>query len=111
MRSRPSRERRAADESIEVGTYFSNFYGGSLVGSSDLAEVSRILNDQKQALHFDGEVKWQKVTRNYLSKYEAVDDDLLRSCYGRKDQGPRDVHPESVRSGRPERRAARRLLL
>lgn len=61
-----------ADESISDGEYFSNFYGGCLVESKDLAEVERRLNDKKRSLNLHGEVKWQKVTEAYLGKYESL---------------------------------------
>lgn len=61
-----------ADESVSEGEYFSNFYGGSLVESKDLREVERELNEKKQALNLHREVKWQKVSATYLSKYEEL---------------------------------------
>jgi hypothetical protein len=60
------------DESDKEGKYFSNFYGGALVRSTDLAQVIQRLEDAKLAQNFFGEVKWQKVTSNYLDKYKAL---------------------------------------
>lgn len=57
------------DESEKDGRYFSNFYGGVLVRSTDLHDVIASLEACKQRLNLYGEVKWQKVTRNYLDKY------------------------------------------
>jgi len=58
-----------ADESLKDGRYFSNFYGGVLVGSSQHDKVTRRLNDLKAELGFHGEVKWSKVTDQYLTRY------------------------------------------
>lgn len=60
------------DESDRAGKYFSNFYGGALVRSTDLSAVIRRLEAAKHKLNFSGEVKWQKVTENYLEKYKAL---------------------------------------
>lgn len=63
-----------SDESEKEGTYFANFYAGALVVGSDLAEIEAVLNARKRDLHLDHEIKWQRVTANYLSKYiEMVD--------------------------------------
>lgn len=42
------------------------------MGATDYVPVIDRLNAQKQALNLHGEVKWQKVTANYLSKYETL---------------------------------------
>ncbi len=60
------------DESDKDGQFFSNFYGGVLVGSSQYERITRRLNLLKEELHLFGEVKWQKVTSVYLEKYEAL---------------------------------------
>lgn len=62
------------DESIRDGAYYSNFYGGVLVSASNYEPVSARLNALKQKLNLLGEVKWQKVTANYLDKYKALID-------------------------------------
>ncbi|MCB1099843.1 MAG: DUF3800 domain-containing protein [Verrucomicrobiae bacterium] len=62
------------DESDREGDYFSNFYGGVLVRSSDLADVIKRMEGCKLAENLFGEIKWQKVTGNYLIKYKAVMD-------------------------------------
>lgn len=62
------------DESDKDGKYFSNFYGGALVRSSDLHAVIARLEARKQELNLFREVKWQKVTANYLEKYIALMD-------------------------------------
>jgi len=60
------------DESVKDGAYFSNFYGGVLVRSCDLEEVNERLASIKAEQNLHGELKWTKVTGNYLDKYIAV---------------------------------------
>ena len=60
-----------ADESEQKGRYFSNFFGGALVESRCLQEVIDRLTQVKAEQHLGAEVKWQKVTDQYLAKYEA----------------------------------------
>lgn len=62
------------DESDKDGDYFSNFYGGVLVRSRDLATVIARLEACKQQQNLFREIKWQKVTANYLTKYVAMVD-------------------------------------
>jgi hypothetical protein len=57
------------DESLDHGKYFSNFYGGVLVRSSDLQQIHSLLLQRKTELNLLKEVKWSKVTGQYLSKY------------------------------------------
>lgn len=80
--SRPPREYILyADESVEKGTYFSNFYGGLLISSRDRSAVISALEAEKARLNLYGEVKWQKVTPNYLDKYRSLSSllfDLVR---------------------------------
>ena len=45
------------------------FFGGCLVSSKDMPEIVNTLNAKKVDLRFHGEVKWSKVTSNYLNKY------------------------------------------
>ena len=60
------------DESEKRGRYFSNFYGGVLVGASDYMATTARLDALKQSLHLHGETKWEKVTERYLAKYVAL---------------------------------------
>lgn len=62
------------DESDKDGPYFSNFYGGLLVGASRYQAATDALNAVKASLNLHGEVKWQKVTRPYLPKYQSLMD-------------------------------------
>ncbi len=61
-----------ADESIEKGALFSNFYGGLLISSRDRGGVVSALEAEKVRLNLHGEVKWQRVTLNYLDKYRSL---------------------------------------
>lgn len=65
------------DESDKKGKYYSNFYGGVLVRSTDLQRVIDRLNQCKAQLNLYQEVKWQKVTGNYLEKYRELMDALF----------------------------------
>ena len=60
------------DESDVSGKYYSNFYGGVLVGSSQYERITAQLNAEKKRLNLFGEVKWSKVTAKYLPKYESL---------------------------------------
>jgi hypothetical protein len=62
------------DESESKGSYFSNFYGGVLVRSSDLIGTVALLEHRKAELNLHREIKWQKVTATYLDKYCALMD-------------------------------------
>ena len=58
-----------ADESYRKGKFFSNFYGGALVDYLELEKISKKLNNRKKELGLFQEVKWTKVTEQYLNKY------------------------------------------
>jgi len=63
-----------ADESDKKGLYFSNFYGGALVRSEHVDTVRQQLEALKTDQRLHGEIKWSKVTSQYLPKYQAVID-------------------------------------
>lgn len=63
-----------SDESVSKGAAFSNFYGGALLRSRDIDNVRKQISDAKRSLNLYGEIKWQKVTANYLEKYVALMD-------------------------------------
>lgn len=65
------------DESDRSGRFFSNFYGGVIVGSSQVERVSQRLNQRKEELNLHREVKWSKVTETYLAKYQ----DFVRAIF------------------------------
>ncbi|HVR38731.1 MAG TPA: hypothetical protein VMU84_06520, partial [Thermoanaerobaculia bacterium] len=60
------------DESIKSGPLYGNFYGGALLRSNDIDRVNAELRDIATAAHLTGEIKWQKVTAQYLSKYQLM---------------------------------------
>lgn len=62
------------DESVERGKYYSDFYGGVCVRAEHLDLVRVALEQKKEDLNFFGEVKWTKVTSNYLEKYQELID-------------------------------------
>jgi uncharacterized protein DUF3800 len=57
------------DESEKHGVFFSNFYGGVIVGSDQYERITTMLRARKSQLNFHGEVKWSKVTATYLDRY------------------------------------------
>ena len=57
------------DESDRRGKYYSNFYGGVIIGSSQYQRLTDLLNNKKADLNLYQEVKWEKVTEQYLEKY------------------------------------------
>ena len=62
------------DESAKKGKYFSNFYGGALIKARDREEINNMLINKCECLNFFSELKWTKVTENYLEKYiEFID--------------------------------------
>ena len=63
-----------SDESFIKGTYYSNFYGGALLEYNKLEEINKALEDKKKKLNLYSEIKWTKVTYQYLDKYiELID--------------------------------------
>lgn len=65
------------DESNDEGPYFGNFYGGALVRSTHYQTIVELLHQKKKELNMDKEIKWQKVTLNYLDKYKELMDLLF----------------------------------
>jgi hypothetical protein len=57
------------DESSQEGLKYSDFFGGCLVSSKDMPSIVETLKTKKLELNLYGEVKWSKVTENYLNKY------------------------------------------
>jgi hypothetical protein len=60
------------DESINHGKYYSNFYGGALIKSYDFDYIANSLNEKKESLNLFSEIKWNKVSDNYLEKYKDI---------------------------------------
>ena len=57
------------DESLSKGQIYSHFYGGALVRSKDYEDIKKVLDEKKEELNLLGEIKWTKVSANYLGKY------------------------------------------
>ncbi len=60
------------DESVSKGKFYSDFYGGALVRSQDFIPINEALKAKKDELHFKGEIKWTKVSEQYLGKYKEI---------------------------------------
>lgn len=63
-----------SDESISKGEFFSDFFGGALVTDLNFQEVNSALEAKKLELNMMGEIKWTKVSANYLGKYMQMMD-------------------------------------
>jgi hypothetical protein len=63
-----------SDESIGKGRYYSNFYGGVLVGASAYEEITRSLIEVRNETELQGELKWSKCTESRLKGYCSVID-------------------------------------
>lgn len=59
------------DESEKKGAFFSNFYGGVIVGASQLDRISHELEKAKEAADIQSEIKWEKVGPRELERYQA----------------------------------------
>ena len=62
------------DESANKGSKYGDFFGGCLIKSSDINEINNTLNNKKRELNLNNEIKWTKVTENYLDKYMQIID-------------------------------------
>ena len=70
------------DESSSDGPMYSDFFGGCIVNSIHLKAVEDALNVKKEELNLHGEIKWTKVTEQYLEKYIEIIDlffDFIKS--------------------------------
>jgi hypothetical protein len=75
------------DESIEKGKFYSDFYGGVLVSSDDLDFLTNSLESKKLDLNLKNEIKWTRVTANYLEKYKALMDVFFEFVHQGKIKG------------------------
>jgi hypothetical protein len=66
-----------SDESETGGRFYSNFYGGVLIESPDLLPVNTALSAKKAELGLRSEIKWSKVTEQYLDRYVALVDEFF----------------------------------
>lgn len=57
------------DESADKGRYYSHFYGGALINSSDQSRIDGLLNEKKSQLNINSEMKWDRVSAPYRDKY------------------------------------------
>ncbi len=62
------------DESEKHGTYYSNFYGGILIRSSDYLNVIDQMSDKVTNLGLEDEIKWQKVNEHHYEPYKELVD-------------------------------------
>ena len=60
------------DESSDKGSLYVDFYGGSIVRADKLPEIVAALNAKKEELNLHGEIKWTKVTEQYLERYQEM---------------------------------------
>lgn len=60
------------DESVSTDRIFGDFFGGCIVNNNDLVNVVEALERAKTELHLFGEIKWTKMTDQYLEKYASI---------------------------------------
>jgi Protein of unknown function (DUF3800) len=94
------------DESDKKGKYYSNFYGGLIVGASQFERVTQRLNQKKRDLNLFHEVKWERVTEPYLAKYaefihvffqEVINGNIkVRIMFRQNAQKPRGLTREQI---------------
>lgn len=60
------------DESVSKGEFFSNFYGGVVVGSSSYQAITQELQETRNSLGIRSEVKWSKVSEPRLEPYTEL---------------------------------------
>lgn len=94
------------DESVSDGKYYTDFFGGVLVRNTDYETIRAAIDSKKTELNLYAEIKWVKVTSNYLDKYKQImsiffsflkDDRLkVRIMFRRTTQTPSDLSPDQV---------------
>ena len=60
------------DESVSSDRKYGDFFGGCIVNSKDLQPIIKSLEQCKFDNNLNGEIKWTKVTEQYLDKYAQV---------------------------------------
>lgn len=65
------------DESDKHGVYYSNFYGGILIESKNVAQVLSRMENLKNTVGITDEIKWQKVNAYHFEKYVKIIDELF----------------------------------
>ena len=83
------------DESEQAGAFFGGFYGGVLVPSDRLSPAIATLDRIKREQNLFGEVKWQKVSPNYLAKYATFIDGFFDLLANGGDHG-RSLRPPGL---------------
>lgn len=94
------------DESVSNGKYYTDFFGGVLVRNKDYDKIRETLDVKKQELNLKGEIKWVKVTENYLEKYKQIMDYFfsfikenslkVRIMFRETDQTPPNLSPDQI---------------
>lgn len=65
------------DESDRHGEFYSNFYGGILISSENLREVTERMRSVVDEVGIKDEIKWQKVNKYHYDKYIKLVDALF----------------------------------
>lgn len=94
------------DESVSDGKYYTDFFGGVLVRNTDYLYIRKALDEKKSELNLNGEIKWTKVTENYLDKYMEmmnvfftfINENRLkvRIMFRETSQTPSNLRPDQV---------------
>lgn len=61
-----------ADESVQEGRHFSNFFGGCIIPARQHAAVENRLRIHKAKIGFLKELKWQRVSEMWLEGYQRM---------------------------------------
>lgn len=97
------------DESDKSGPFYSNFYGGAIIGGSKYAKVSSRLESAKASLSIESEVKWSRVGSYELEGYKKLVDAFfdemaagnlrMRVMFSQNRNVPRNLTPEQKEDG------------
>ena len=60
------------DESASDGKIYTDFFGGCILKEQRRIALDDALNEKKSQLGIHAEIKWTKVTENYLRKYQDI---------------------------------------
>lgn len=71
------------DESEKKGAFFSNFYGGAIVGSSQINRINQVLETARLDADIRSEIKWEKIGTHELPRYCA----FIRSFFDEIESG------------------------
>ena len=73
-----------SDESITKGEFYSNFYGGVLVGASQYLRIQKKLENTRGEAGIKSEIKWSKVTPDWLDGYKKIIDAFFEEILAEK---------------------------